>query len=1737
MDSDDRSRCILFCCTQLTNDFNTHSRWQVLEQLWATGTAEDKESSRRLFDVLWDRFFTVCQARIASLERWQRARVDDADDSKRMQEDTNPQGSAPRGVMFRHHAQLLALTYYFQDARVRRALLFAHLGLVRKMSALVVVLEVSRGKTQPSSSHPRALLSQCIALAEFMLRTLHDSECSISLGARLRSDVARASHMPPVAPASGPEGNSDNSVGNGKHSQYLTIFEPDEEIGFTAWHERPGAARASIRSLWSETCPEGFAEWRQALMGVLNVAVNSRPSDMAPLFFRVWRLLGTLPPEHVANDVVSVGEHHVHRIQHLEPEIDGMARLRSCLLGLQSSGKEWGLFSSAFSTALSAIQEGLPRWFGLEPKALAEAMIHVSDSSLMVETSVKVLCNQLRVHGLVEVFTVYARAAIAEAQQQQRRQFNPALPFFRDGLGSSTMSDGLDGPDGLSSPLVALSLGLMELAEESYRYYQRMIEAALTALHAVGRAKPSRFDDHAGSSDGTSSIPVDDTGRGDQKNVTNRGCDDGRATEAQASRVPAEIAVPIAIRIHCHTLSSSVSRLTSLGFDHYLIGGLHAELNYPSDDTALEQLPSWQKYACVRSTSRSGKLSSSHAEPDELSLAEEGNRRRDGSSAIARVRGVHQAKNWEVMVNTAVWNTVALSHTLSGSSGTERDVEFASPADASFSAQDFNAVLESAVKMCLSARATLNGALRALMSLTDVLASLGNVATMPSVERQGNPAPSREVVPDEKISLEACEAWSEVSVRAAALLGEVSTNPWCKWFSPLCGHAFDKLVLSPEPSRVGSSTAEAERKQEKARAAYVLWTEVTGARLMQRADSLIRMALDGFGEASMQDVDEDGDKAHVLDWSQVCADVALDEGLEQLLALLSMPPTAIHVSQFYCKAGDAPDDGVSVSPEGMKVAEAISAVVRCRLSKQQGVEPQATGTGTGGTRRRIDDFLVPTGDATTLTSLLGHTEFSSFVPKALQVLRTALEIEACSTLPSEASSTDQHPKRMTNAVASAMLCWSDEALHGLVAGATASRSNEVCSRACGTEDALFVLSVAVGYPATGGLVMASKQQDVLRKRFLHALLLSAKSWAGRRTETNELPSSSRRRVGSGSRNRVDSGKGRGSLVVVDPVSVALWMAFEEGMFADLAAAVMAVARTHANMLDSGRHGGGVVQMETDDEMTNRTTEEEEQEEEAAKSLVRCLELMVMIFRPSHVSAVKDEESETDTEDVGVIPDFTGQLGGTRIGEPEQSSARDAPSVPAIASGVTAGGPGASDEPPLVCTFVSNQKQFVNQHWYHCYTCNLVHDKGCCRLCVRLCHRGHDVSYARLSCFFCDCGSGAAEGEDCDATPVSSSSGGVVRAESSSVAGVASGIASTTGGAAQDSSRVKCDCLKPRTRRELNVLLRPSAALEKGTAASSPSALVPGSRGRSRGGRQGAVKKRRRTSVAAAALKATASTTTEEQAIRWRESMAQIDTIRSAVFSEGDKPGIFEDLFAVYSSLVARFDKNIRECGGLVGVSGTDRGATLSYSTGGALEANQLVALCDATKSTSVLMAPLPSRSAVAHPILAPARLVKNGSLDVRLPAEGAQARRDRAAVAVHGVVRRNLASTSCGKVAVAEVQKVLIVDPVGALTLRYDRASADVPVDRSHVCVLSTTAVGFDVMGLVFNPANERHLVAWGLRQCCVIVLDSRGVAQRRVQVCKDRERRGQSSPFQIIARQSTGLFAVTDNATRAHSV
>lgn len=66
----------------------------------------------------------------------------------------------------------------------------------------------------------------------------------------------------------------------------------------------------------------------------------------------------------------------------------------------------------------------------------------------------------------------------------------------------------------------------------------------------------------------------------------------------------------------------------------------------------------------------------------------------------------------------------------------------------------------------------------------------------------------------------------------------------------------------------------------------------------------------------------------------------------------------------------------------------------------------------------------------------------------------------------------------------------------------------------------------------------------------------------------------------------------------------------------------------------------------------------------------------------------------------------------------------------------------------VCTFTSSGSNFMEQHWYFCYTCDLTVSKGCCSVCAKVCHRGHRVVYSRLSRFFCDCGAGGVRGKTC-----------------------------------------------------------------------------------------------------------------------------------------------------------------------------------------------------------------------------------------------------------------------------------------------------------------------------------------------------------------------------------------------------
>ena len=60
------------------------------------------------------------------------------------------------------------------------------------------------------------------------------------------------------------------------------------------------------------------------------------------------------------------------------------------------------------------------------------------------------------------------------------------------------------------------------------------------------------------------------------------------------------------------------------------------------------------------------------------------------------------------------------------------------------------------------------------------------------------------------------------------------------------------------------------------------------------------------------------------------------------------------------------------------------------------------------------------------------------------------------------------------------------------------------------------------------------------------------------------------------------------------------------------------------------------------------------------------------------------------------------------------------------------------ERQLTCTYRSTNTQ-LTQPFYRCETCFRGKDEGCCAACAKVCHAGHNVTFAGESSAYCDCG--------------------------------------------------------------------------------------------------------------------------------------------------------------------------------------------------------------------------------------------------------------------------------------------------------------------------------------------------------------------------------------------------------------
>lgn len=109
------------------------------------------------------------------------------------------------------------------------------------------------------------------------------------------------------------------------------------------------------------------------------------------------------------------------------------------------------------------------------------------------------------------------------------------------------------------------------------------------------------------------------------------------------------------------------------------------------------------------------------------------------------------------------------------------------------------------------------------------------------------------------------------------------------------------------------------------------------------------------------------------------------------------------------------------------------------------------------------------------------------------------------------------------------------------------------------------------------------------------------------------------------------------------------------------------------------------------------------------------------------------DSMREVSDTNVIRN---NLGGDLIMEPYAEPTEDkklsaSEVLPVIVQAVASGR----------CTYLRTGPHYYVQKWYHCRTCNLIDNEGCCEVCKDTCHAGHNVDLTDFttSVFFCDCG--------------------------------------------------------------------------------------------------------------------------------------------------------------------------------------------------------------------------------------------------------------------------------------------------------------------------------------------------------------------------------------------------------------
>jgi len=342
-----------------------------------------------------------------------------------------------------------------------------------------------------------------------------------------------------------------------------------------------------------------------------------------------------------------------------------------------------------------------------------------------------------------------------------------------------------------------------------------------------------------------------------------------------------------------------------------------------------------------------------------------------------------------------------------------------------------------------------------------------------------------------------------------------------------------------------------------------------------------------------------------------------------------------------------------------------------------------------------------------------------------------------------------------------------------------------------------------------------------------------------------------------------------------------------------------------------------------------------------------------------------------------------------------------------------------------CSYVETGGEFTEQHWYICYTCGLLWDKGCCSLCAQVCHRGHDVGYSRQSSFFCDCG---AEGSN-----------------------------------PGDDMKASCKCLKPLPIDELS-----SVYNDESDGLSFTSPITAKDQVKTFEDSKTDANHSYRKKAILIALHSFPSVT-ESSILRF------LEVLRVTGWTES----LFMQFNRCFEEWAKR--KNISE----------------SFMISSNLSASSRDLVSDTptwSKSKREQQCIRDGKPLTLKPMkkdtMEPIRVTKSNCFNMKLPFDTLADRTKKTSLTKNEIHRCAVISDSRGRLIIAEPYALIFCSALPITNIRHVPNSVKKPIDRSELCIMGTSKIKMSIMGLSLCPANERHLVVWGISEACVVTLN-----------------------------------------------